>query len=448
MQGFSPMMIEFSTGNFRSFKETVTLSFVAANIHSQPPALDSDNVFVVDEQLSLLKSLALYGANASGKSNVVAALRFMRFFVLNSLRDLRVSQSLTVEPFRLSMETLGQPSHFEIVVRLDGVIYRYGFELIAERITSEWLFHATGKREAYLFKRDVDGITVNQRTFPEGQGLEPRTRTDALFLSVAAQFNSERALRVIRWFNELVINLGIEDPAALRNARQQFSRLEDRQAVIAFIKQLDLGIENLAPDRQFVEQLELPVDDAEPSTIPCKVRGTIPRIKTFHWRYDSAGNVVDLEPLDLDENESQGTQRLFILAQPLLHALRTGGILAIDEIDARLHPLLTRAIVRLFNSQETNPHNAQLIFTTHDTNLLDARLLRRDQIWFVEKSRRGVSDLYSLVEYRIDKRIVRNDASFEKDYIAGRYGAIPYLGTIAGFLGTIDDEPQDTQAED
>ncbi|MBX0330173.1 ATP-binding protein [Oscillochloris sp. ZM17-4] len=441
------MFIEFSVGNFRSFKDTVTLSAVAATIRSQPPELDTENVFVVDDQLSLLKSVAVYGANASGKSNIIAALRFMRFFVLNSLRELRVSHPLTVEPFRLSTEMLGQPSHFEVVVRLDGVIYRYGFEITAEQITSEWLFHSTGKREAYLFKRDATGISVNQRTFREGQGLEPRTRADALFLSVAAQFNSELALRLIAWFSELMINLGVDDPAALRTARQQFSRLEDRQAIVAFIKQLDLGIEDLAPDRQLVEQLELPTDDLEPTPLSRRARGTTPRIKTFHQRYDGAGNLVDLEPLDLDDNESQGTQRLFILAQPLLHALRVGGMIAIDEIDARLHPLLTRAIMRLFNARETNPRNAQLICTTHDTNLLDARLLRRDQIWFVEKSRRGVSDLYSLVEYRVDKRIVRNDASFEKDYIAGRYGAIPYLGSLASVLGTIDDETQETESE-
>ena len=441
------MFIEFSVGNFRSFKDTVTLSAVAATIRSQPPELDTENVFVVDDQLALLKSVAVYGANASGKSNIIAALRFMRFFVLTSLRELRVSQPLTVEPFRLSTETLGQPSHFEVVLRLDEVIYRYGFEITAEQITREWLFHATGKREAYLFKRDATGISVNPRTFREGQGLESRTRADALFLSVAAQFNSELALRLITWFSALMINLGVDDPDALRTARQQFSRLDDRQAIIAFITHLDLGIEDLAPDRVRVEQRELPTDDREPTSLSRITRTTTPRIKTFHPRYDGAGNRVDHEPLDLDDNESQGTQRLFILALPLLHALRVGGMIAIDEIDARLHPLLTRAIVRLFHSRETNPRNAQLICTTHDTNLLDARMLRRDQIWFVEKSQRGASDLYSLVEYRMDKRIVRNDASFEKDYIAGRYGAIPYLGSLAHVRGITNDESQETESE-
>lgn len=441
------MLIEFSVGNFRSFKDTATLSFVAANIRSQPPELDADNVFAVDEQLALLKSVAVYGANASGKSNIITALRFMRFFVLNSLRELRVSQPLTIEPFRLSTDMQGQPSHFEVVVRLDEVIYRYGFEVTAEQVTGEWLFHTTGKREAYLFKRDAEGIVVNQRTFREGHGLEPRTRPDALFLSVVAQFNSALALRLLKWFSDLRINLGIDDAAALRSARQQFSRLEGRQEIIAFIKQLDLGIEDLAPDRQLIEQMELPIgDEPEPASLTQRIRGNTPRIKTYHRRYDSEGNVVDLEPLDLDDNESQGTQRLFILARPLLQVLRGGGVIVIDEIDARLHPLLTRTIVRLFNSRETNPRNAQLLFTTHDTNLLDARLLRRDQIWFVEKSQRGVSDLYSLVEYRIDKRIVRNDASFEKDYIAGRYGAIPFVGDIAGILGT-PNEPEETEVE-
>lgn len=436
------MLIEFSVGNYRSFKEKVTLSLVAADIRSKPAELDSDNRFVVDEKLALLKSAVIYGANASGKSNVVKALRFMSYFVLTSLVELHSSHLFTAEPFRLSTEMLEQPSLFEIVIRLKEIIYRYGFTLTAEQVTSEWLFHTPGKREAYLFKREGDQITVNPRTFPEGQGLELRTRQDALFLSVAAQFNSSLAINLVDWFGDFTINLGVEDATALRNARRSFSRASDRQAIVDFIKQLDLGIEDLETEKPLAEQLSL-FDDAEPIS-SSRQRSSVPRIKTYHQRYDAEGKPLDLEPLDLDDNESQGTQRLFILAQPLLEALRSGKLIVIDEIDARLHPLLTREIIKLFNSQERNPHNAQLIVTTHDTNLLDAKLLRRDQIWFVEKSRRGVSDLYSLVEYRLDKRIIRNDASFEKDYIAGRYGAIPYIGHITTLLETTD-EPQTTE---
>jgi uncharacterized protein len=442
--GSYAVLIEFSVGNFRSFKDTVTLSLVAADIHSIPPSLDVENVLVVDEDLSLLRSVAVYGANASGKSNLIAAIRFMRVFVLNSLSELRTRRPLVVEPFRLSTQTEGQPSHFEIVFLVDRTIYRYGFDITTEEVITEWLYHTPkGRREAYLFLREGDAITVNQRTFKEGHGLEPRTRSNAPFLSVVAQFNSTIALNILSWFENIAINIGVDDPIAMQSARRMFDRASNRDDIVNFIKQFDFGIEDILPELQSGVIQQALFD--EPTQVQPARSPANPRINTLHKKYDTEGNVVDLEVLDLDKNESQGTQKLFILARLLLSALRSGRVLFIDEIDARLHSLLTRQIVKLFNSNTTNPSGAQLIFVTHDTNLLDSQLLRRDQIWFVEKSQRGSSDLYSLVEYRIGNRIVRNDASFEKDYIAGRYGAIPFIGDFSRLLGQ-PDEPQPTEA--
>ena len=166
-------------------------------------------------------------------------------------------------------------------------------------------------------------------------------------------------------------------------------------------------------------------------------------ILTAHTKYNAKGEPAATEFFDLMTHESQGTQRLFVLAEPTLAALRTGTVLVIDEIDARLHPILTCAIIGLFNNPDTNSRHAQLIFTTHDTNLLGSELFRRDQIWFIEKSRRGESTLYSLVEYKpAGEGKVRNDAAFEKNYIAGRYGAIPYLGSFIAALGVGDAEQE------
>lgn len=159
------------------------------------------------------------------------------------------------------------------------------------------------------------------------------------------------------------------------------------------------------------------------------------RVKTHHNRYSGTGQLIDKVPFDLEEQESAGTKRLFALAYPIIRTLHEGLVLVIDEIDARIHPNLVIELIRLFNDPVTNPRHAQLIFTTHNTNLLNTKLFRRDQIWFVEKSRQGVSAVYSLVEYRVDGKIIRNDASFEKDYIAGRYGAIPFIGDLVTLLG-------------
>ena len=152
-------------------------------------------------------------------------------------------------------------------------------------------------------------------------------------------------------------------------------------------------------------------------------------IQTVHQKFDNKGKYISPELFDLNKHESEGTQKVFEIAGVLVDTLKNAEILIIDEFDARLHPLISRTIVDLFNSNETNPNNAQLIFMTHDTNLLNNKLFRRDQIWFAEKNRYAVTDLYSLAEYKI-----RNDASFEKDYIKGRYGAVPYIGNLSHLI--------------
>jgi uncharacterized protein len=431
------MLVAFSVENYRSFKERVTFSLVAADLSSKPKDLDSTNVFLARDDLKLLTSAAVYGANASGKSNLVAALRFMRRFVLNSSRETRLRQPINVLPYRLSTETEKAPSRFEIVFVQQQVIYRYGFLVSRKQVEEEWLYTTTSKKEANLFDRTLDKIKVNERSFKEGQGLQERTRPNALFLSVAAQWNGKRAGQISEWFEKLTVNTGVDD-----STRRQVDRYETDELppeVIAFVRGLDLGIEDMRLERRPPQEVSIQASDG---SMRAEMLAGSTNIRTVHTKYDSAGEPVAKELFDLLTHESQGTRRLFVLAQPILTALRTGTVFVVDEIDARLHPTLTCAIIRLFNSPETNPKHAQLIFTTHDTNLLGSELFRRDQIWFVEKSRRGESTLYSLVEYK-----VRNDAAYEKNYIAGRYGAIPYLGSLIAAIGVEDAEQADIEAD-
>ncbi len=432
------MLIEFSISNYRSFFERQTLSLEAANIASQPPSLDEHNVFTAGDTLRLLASAVIYGANASGKSNLVSAIDFMRRFILNSSRFTTTDRPINVEPFRLSTVTEDQPSSFEIVFLVDGVQYRYGFDVDRQAVINEWLYRLGTIRETTLFTRNRQEIKVNHRVFREGRGLEERTRPNALFLSVAAQFNGPISQQLMQWFAALRINTGVTDREDMLLAVNRFDEHPYRSIIEELIRRLDTGIEHLELER-------IPLATDIPPDAPEEVRQLFRRlsrervrIRTYHQRFDNHGLPADSVAFDLEQHESAGTQRLFVLAHPIVQALEQGGVLVIDEFDARIHPNLAIELIRLFHDPETNRRHAQLIFTTHNTNLLSAKLFRRDQVWFVEKSRQGASNLYSLLEYRIDGKIVRNDASFEKDYILGRYGAIPFIGNLRELLGVTD----------
>nr|WP_228062001.1 ATP-binding protein [Coleofasciculus sp. LEGE 07081] len=399
---------------------------VAAKVTAKDKTLDENNVFKIDDELSLLKSAAVYGANASGKSNLVAAIEFMRWFVLNSSKETQVTEGIDVEPFRLSTETVGKPSFFEIVFLLEGKTYRYGFEVDTQRVVSEWLFYVPKTREAKLFERQSDSFKV-LKAFKEGKDITDKTRTNALFLSVVAQFNGEISQKILLWFNQSLNVISRLYPNSIyrRYTEEYFKNDNYRYDIIQFIKTLDLGIDDIQIENSsLVEEILWKQGVFLTKEISQKA------IKTFHRKYNAEGNQTELEEFDIDKHESDGTKKLFTFAGPLLDALRNGKVLIIDELDARLHPLITSAIISLFNSDQMSSQNAQLIFMTHDTNLLINKIFRRDQIWFTEKDRQGATHLYSLVEYK-----VRNDASFETDYIQGRYGAIPFIGDLRRLIG-------------
>jgi uncharacterized protein len=428
------MLIEFSVGNYRSFKEVVTFSMVAANLRAKDKALDARNSFVVDDKLTLLKSAAIYGANASGKSNLAKALSFMKWFMVNSSRDTQSTDAIGVEPFRLSTETEGQPSHFELVFLMDGQKYRYGFEADRDRIVSEWLFYVPKAREVNLFKRDLDDIKATKAY--DAAGISKRTRPNALFLSVSAQFNVEIAETILKWITEKIqVISGLYDQSYLAYTIDCFNKGENKIDIVRFTKMLDLGIDDIQLRSEELNPDFLPqnlVNDVKEMVAKnggIDLTFTETSIRTSHRKFDQNGNPSSIEIFDLELHESDGTNKIFALSGLLISMLKKGGTLIVDELDARLHPLISLAIAELFNSPESNPNNAQLVFMTHDTNLLSNRLFRRDQIWFTEKNRYGATSLYSLAEYKI-----RNDASFESDYIKGKYGAIPYIGNLSDLM--------------
>lgn len=428
------MLVEFTVGNFCSFRDPATLSLVATKLTSQDEQVDFNNVFAVENQPSLLTSAAIYGANASGKSNLVEAMEFMRSFVIRSARETTSTGGIAANPFRLNPRTLQEPSHFEMTFLLEEVRYRYGFEATSERVTAEWLYRAPKKVESTLFERQVDEIKVGP-SFREGRNLERHTRPNALFLSTVALLNGAEALRIVRWFRELRILW--EDrllPFSLMTQRK-LATPASKAEIEAFIKQLDLSIIGLSVETTEVEAplssrfatTDLPGDSLISEQGPSASRTLRrTRIKTTHKIYEDTGEESGETAFDLRNDESAGTQKLFDFAGPLLDALQQGLVLVIDEFDARLHPTLTRELFKLFNNRMTNPRHAQLVFTCQDTNLLDQSLLRRDQIWFIEKDSKGASSLYSLAEFRG----VRNDLQLERSYIQGRFGAVPYLGQL------------------
>jgi len=426
------MLIEFSVGNYRSFKDQVTFSMVAANLVSKDKKIDENNVFIVDDELTLLKSAAIYGANASGKSNLAKALGFMRWFIINSSKETQSTEKIGVKQFKLSTETSAKPTFFEIVFLMNQKKYRYGFEATRDEVISEWLFYVPKLRETKLFERKFDGFSVSKAY--KADGLQQKTRRNALFLSVSAQFNVEIAESILGWLTSKVkVVSGLDDRGYRGYTVSCLMDNDNKDEILQLLKKLDLGFSNVK-----VEESEITAD-LLPGELPDEIKsfilknggGKVTFIQTMHRKFDGKGNSVSTELFDLDNQESEGTQKVFALAGPLVDTLKDGKVLIIDEFDARIHPLISRAIVELFNSNETNPNNAQLIFMTHDTNLLSNKLFRRDQIWFTEKNRYGATDLYSLAEYK-----VRNDASFESDYIKGKYGAIPYIGNLSNLIDT------------
>ena len=416
------MLITFSVENFRSIRDLQTLSMVEPRLDHH---LEWSHVFEAGNR-RLLKSAAIFGSNASGKSNVLRAMIWFREFVLGSSKEGQAGERIKIQPFRLSTQTEKAPTHFEIEFLIGDMEYRYGFEVTTKRVESEWLFRKQpSAKTAKLFTREGNQFDISPEFFKEGKGLEERTRENALFVSVCAQFNGPESKKVIKWMQHFRFVSGLSETGFLVFTAERLRGAAHQAKLLKLAQKADLNICSLRSQIKEITEAKLPPDMPEElrkHLIAEKFKTA--GIKTSHDKRDSDGKVMGSVEFDLEEDESQGTQKFIALSGPITHTLEEGSILIVDELEARLHPLLTQAVVDLFHSP-VNRKNAQLIFAAHDVTLLDPERFRRDQIWFTEKDDQGATDLYSLAEF--DPQEVRPGSKFSRQYLLGLFGAVPKL---------------------
>jgi len=429
------MLLEFTVKNYLSFKDEVTLS-----MYAQPGITGHEKYNLGSVRgLQVLKTAVVYGANASGKSNLLSkAIGFMKHFVVSSLEHkVEKNQRIEVESFKFNTDTVNAPSEFEMVFIYQDIYYRYGFALDTKRIHREWLYYAPDEEEIKLFDRTfANGMyTVDLgETFEEGRlAVEKQAiREDALLLRVVSSFNGQISRIVMDWFtNHLNVLLATKEETF---EGFTYSKLENdpsfRPDIKRFLEVADTAIEDI--------ELAKVTENDIPKHLPEELRELIlskaKMVATKHTVRDASGNVAGSVLLNLAQHESEGTQKLFALSGPIIETLRQGETLIVDELDSKLHPIMMRFIINLFNSPASNPHHAQLIFAAHDTNLLSPRFFRKDQLWFTEKDLYGATDLYSLADYQLADDLTEEDA-YQRDYFQGKYGAVPFIGEFNLFSG-------------
>ena len=420
------MLVNFTVKNYRSFKEERTFSMEASSIEEHEEAV------IKAGNHRLFPLTIIYGANSSGKSNLISAIYTMRRMVMGSVR-LNESDALLYVPFALDEVSRSVPTLFEVQFIQAETRYCYGFEYTQNEIVSEWLYeNGLGEEEVELFVRSKNVIEVSEKAFPEGRGKEDLTNANRLFLSLVAQLKGEKSNAVMVGIGECNVVSGIDtknyDEITLAMFMKELDGADEAQA---FFKELQLGFNRFSVKKTDITTEKL-------ASLPKLKRQqveknmsahTLVEAITAHNIYNEDGQVIDENDFYRDVMESEGTKKVIELSGPIFDTLINGKTLIVDELDARLHPLLTRNIVLLFMDPERNKHGAQLIFATHDTNLLDLSVLRRDQIWFAEKDKVESTDLYSLVEFEEDgQEEPNNKHDIERDYIRGRYGAIPFIG--------------------
>lgn len=428
------MIVEFSLENFRSFKNLDTLTMVAASLKSKNKEIDVSNTFEAGK-ISLLRSKAIFGPNASGKSNIIKGLLVMITLLKNSVKDEQIVEKHALEYFALDEEGKEKPLFFQVVFLNKGAQYRYGFSLQEKVIVAEWLFQLTEKTEVYLFKREGMEVKVNEKRFAEAkkfQGLTEKGdneifRPNSLFLGSVSAMGGLQAKEIINSLTtKTTVLRGIEESYMSDATMRELKSENGKKEILDLLQSADFNISGL-------EVVEDEIDGSEvPKEVLQQFSGReVKKFRRIEFRskrlvYNNQLEKVGEIDNNFDHFESEGTKKFFLLGAILLRTLRSGNTLVVDEMDSRLHPLLTKKIVSLFHSDTTNPHGAQLIFVTHDTNLLKSSFLRRDQICLVDKDKFGSSTIRTLIEYKG----IRNDASFDKDYLEGKYQAVPYLNHL------------------
>ncbi len=392
------MLLQFTVKNFRSFRTSQSLSLVA----SKRTELIDTNTFEAMPSLRLARSAVIYGPNAGGKSNLIKALSFFQLFILHSASQYQEMQSIPTDPFRLDRAALDEPSEFSIDFIAEDTHFNYVIALDKRRVISEELYAFPKKYRQVWFKRTWNPSDERYDWYygPNFKGehkmWEQMTRSNALYLSTAVQFNSDQLRPLFGWFKDKLVILTRQ---MMFNPDLTVQALKDSSGWIhKFMECADVGIDGFILSEQ---------------DIPTGKKTTV---LTSH-KIGNQATHFDLQ------DESEGTQKLFWHAGGWFKSLREGLVLCIDELDLSLHSMIVRHLISLFHDPKTNLKNGQLLFTTHDTSLLDGDVFRRDQIWFIEKDDVQGSSLYSLLDFK-----PRKNESLGKGYLQGRYGALPFLG--------------------
>ena len=415
------MLIEFNVQNFRSIKKEVTLSLVAS------PDRSLDNNLIETDLLrdNLLRSAVIYGANASGKSNVILAFSILKNLVERS-NTFQKGTKINFFPFKLDKKYLSKPSKFEVVFIKNNIKYIYGVSFNSEKIIDEYLYYYPEGRKALIFERkDTNNyrFTIDRK---KQKFISEKTLDNVLYLSNSTQLNYDKTSEAFDWFKDNLGIIGVADhPGLIRYTINKLNEdVKMKEFILKALIEADLGINNLFASFEVISIDELPIQIREQfKTIISDSEQNLEKldITTIHKVLDEIGNENYVE-FDFEE-ESEGTKRLFSLIGLWIDSLNNGRVLVVDELDTKLHHLLNVFLIKLFNDPTQNKNNAQLIFTTHNTNLLDQDIFRRDQIWFTEKNpSQGSTDLYSLIEFS-----PRKDKNIQKGYLSGRYGAIPFI---------------------
>ena len=412
------MLVEFRVKNFRSFRDEAVLSLVASRdkTNEEISVEATGNNFVP----RLLRSAGIYGANASGKSNLVRAMQLLRGIV-NDSASFQAGQTINVQPFRLDPVTGEQPIEYEITFLLNNVRHQFGFVLAPNKILSEWLIVYKSSQPATWYERNFD-VRAGKYSYKFSAQLlgakavwSDATRENALFLSTAVQLNSEQLLPI---FTFLTKGLVIFENGSGPPADYTISHIAQNKTdgVREFLSAADISIAEIRLKRQqsFVSGVKFDLATGLMESVAQEPREIM--VPTFEHKARTGSAVFDLG------DESEGTKKLFALAAPIFEILKRGQVLVVDELDRSLHALLVRHLIGMFQNPDLNQKGAQLIFTTHDTSLLEGEFLRRDQVWLVEKDEDQASRLYPLSDFS-----PRKGEALERGYLAGRYGAVPIL---------------------
>ncbi len=395
------MLVQFRFNNYKCFKDETVFNVVASKYYRDK----MENLIQVP-QYALLRTAAVYGANASGKTKLFQAFNFMREVVLTSADKQSNNWQRSYSPFLLDTYSAEQPSVFEVVFLMDGIQYRYGFELNEERILAEWLFRKRSKELKVLEYNGGTSIYYNEHYINPKimKNLEEAKmfRVNSLIISSLSMWNDQLSLDILHWFKQNnIISASLNTMAPRILSAIDHPKMKTK--LMDFLRSADLGIYDVTSNE--LSETELNIS---------------------HSKYDERHLPSGFAKLSLEKDESFGTYRFLSLAEPIINALEKGSVLWIDEIDNGLHYDLVRALISMFQNEQVNIHNAQLIINTHNISLIDeADLFRRDQIYIVDKNRYGEATLTPVSDFS-----VRETAKVGKLYREGRFGGVPYLDKL------------------